>query len=388
MKTASRVLQLTFGLFAMMVVVGAFVMIFNALQPSSSPDSGGVLYTSTPLPSPSTPEDILLSVYLQQHAKDLDAPGGTDGTPVVITILPGELPGDVAAKLQNQGLIKDSDLFLKLAKYLRVDTKIQAGEYVLRRTMKPGEVLDAIQYGRAKTITLTIRPGWRAEEIADYLATLGLQSFGKDDFLKQVRTGNFNYTFLKDRPKGAPASIEGFLFPETYNVPFDNPTTTLITLMLDTFSSRVTDTTRQKAAAQKLTLYEVVTVASIVEREAVVASERPIIASVFLNRVKKKMLLQSDSTAQYAIGYQAATKTWWKTPVTIDELNAVVSPYNTYRNPGLPPGPICNPSLASIVGSADPAQTDYLFFYAKGDSTHVFAKTYEEHQLNQQKYGK
>jgi UPF0755 protein len=131
-----------------------------------------------------------------------------------------------------------------------------------------------------------------------------------------------------------------------------------------------------------------VTLASIVEREAVVANERPIIASVFLNRVKKKMLLQSDSTAQYAIGYQAATKTWWKSPVTIDELTAAVSPYNTYRNAGLPPGPICDPSLASIVGSADPAQTDYLFFFAKGDGTHVFAKTYEEHQLNQQKYGK
>jgi UPF0755 protein len=162
----------------------------------------------------------------------------------------------------------------------------------------------------------------------------------------------------------------------------------MLTLLLDTFNSRVTDAMRQKAAAAKITLYEAVTMASIVEREAVVASERPIIASVFWNRVKKKMPLQADSTAQYAIGYQPATKQWWKSPVTIDELTAAKSPYNTYLNTGLPPGPICNPSLASITAAIEPAQTDYLYFFAKGDGTHVFAKTYEEHLQNQQKYQK
>jgi UPF0755 protein len=254
--------------------------------------------------------------------------------------------------------------------------------------LTPPQVLDVIQHGIAKMIAVTIRPGWRAEEIADYLGTLGLQNYNRDEFLKLVKTGNFNYPFLKDRPKGAPASIEGFLFPETYNVPFDIPTATIITLMLDTFNARVTEATRQKAAAQKLTISEVLTLASIVEREAVAANERPIIASVFLNRIKKKIFLQSDSTAQYALGYQTATKQWWKSPVTIEELTGVKSPYNTYLNAGLPPGPICNPSLASIVGAADPAQTDYLFFFAKGDGTHVFAKTFEEHLQNQQKYGK
>jgi len=159
-------------------------------------------------------------------------------------------------------------------------------------------------------------------------------------------------------------------------------------LMLDTFGQRVTEKTRQQIAAQKMTLYEAVTLAAIVEREAVAAEERAIIASVFLNRLKKKMFLQSDSTAQYALGYQSATKQWWKSPVTIEELAAVNSPYNTYRNIGLPPGPICNPSLASIVAVAAPAQTEYLYFFSKGDGTHAFAKTYEEHLQNQQKYQK
>jgi UPF0755 protein len=226
------------------------------------------------------------------------------------------------------------------------------------------------------------------EEVANYLATLGLVNFNKDTFVKLAREGKFDYAFLKDRPKNAPPSLEGYLLPETYNVPFDMATDSLLVVILDTFNQRVTDALRQKAAAQKTTLYEAVTLAAIVEREAVVDSERPIIASVFLNRIKKKMYLQSDSTAQYAMGYQTATKQWWKSPVTMDELTNVNSPYNTYRVAGLPPGPICNPSLASIAGAIEPAQTDYLFFFAKGDGTHVFAKTYEEHLQNQQKYQK
>jgi UPF0755 protein len=307
---------------------------------------------------------------------------------VRFTISPGELPADVAARLEKQGLVKNAELFLNLVKYEKVGTKIQAGEYVLRKTMTMDEIIDAIQHGLAKMITITIRPGWRAEEIADYLATRGLKNYNRDQFLKLVREGKFDYAFLKDRPKTALPSLEGFLFPESYNVPYDITSDALIVLMLDTFGQRVTEKTRQQIAAQKMTLLEALTLASIVEREAVVANERPIIASVFLNRIKKKMLLQSDSTAQYAIGYQSATKQWWKSPVTIEELAAVNSPYNTYRNLGLPPGPICNPSLASIVAVAEPAQTEYLYFYSKGDGTHAFAKTYEEHLQNQQKYQK
>ncbi len=387
MKTWRRLLKLLFAFGAIVLIIAVFIAIFGALAPSSR-DSGGLLVTNTPFPTPASLEDYLLNFYLQQHAADIDTPASSDATPVVFSILPGELPVDVATRLQSQGLVKDPDLFLKLAKYLRVDTNIQAGEYVLKRTMKPPEILDAFQHGRAKTVTVTVRPGWRAEEIADYLATLGLQNYDKDEFLRLVKAGNFDYAFLKDRPKNATPSVEGFLFPETYNVPYDVPTATLITLMLDTFNSRVNEGTRQKAAAQKMTLYEVVALASIVEREAVVADERAVIASVFLNRIKKKMFLQADSTAQYAIGYQAATKQWWKSPVTIEELSNANSPYNTYRNPGLPPGPICNPSLASIVAAADPAQSDYLFYFSKGDGTHAFGKTFEEHQQNQQKYGK
>ena len=136
-----------------------------------------------------------------------------------------------------------------------------------------------------------------------------------------------------------------------------------------------------------LDVYQAVILASIVEREAIVEEEMPVIASVFYNRLASGMKLESDPTVQYAMGYQTATKQWWKSPVTLDEYQNVNSPYNTYLKAGLPPGPICSPSLAAIVAVLEPAQTDYLYFLGRGDGSHVFAKTYEEHQQNMLKYG-
>jgi len=386
-RTIQRILAALVAMLLFAVVAGAFWLLYTWLAPPRE-EPTSLLVNTKAFPTPASVEDTLLGMRLQQRQDEINAPAGTDATPIAFTILPGELPRDVATRLQKQGLIKDADLFVDLVKYLRVGTKIQAGDFVLRRTMTMNELIEALQHGYARAISITIRPGWRMEEVADYLATLGLTKFNKDQFLQLVKTGKFDYEFLRDRPKGAPTTLEGYLLPETYSVPFDTPTDTLLVVVLDTFNVRIDTKLRQKAAAAKMTLHEVLTLASIVEREAVIASERPIIASVYLNRLKKKMMLQSDPTAQYAIGYQAATKQWWKSPVTIEELTAAKSPYNTYLNQGLPPAPICNPSLASITAVLEPAQTDYLFFYSKGDGSHAFAKTYEEHLQNQQKFGK
>ncbi len=386
MKTLIRFFQFAVLFVILIAGLGTFFFVFSAVAPAS--DSGSLLKTNSPLPTPASVQDTPLYLFLQQHQSELTTPANSDATPLAFSILAGELPADVARRLQGQGLISDADLFVQYIKYLKIDQKIQAGEYVLRRTMTMSEIADALQRGRAKSITLTIRPGWRAEEIADYLGTLGLTAYNRDEFLRAVQSGKFDYAFLRDRPKGASTTIEGYLLPETYNVPVDTPANTLITVVLNTFDKRVDEKTRQQVAAQKMTLHEIVTLASIVEREAVVASERSIIASVYLNRVKKKMLLQADATAQYALGYQPATRQWWKSPVTIEELAGANSPYNTYRNLGLPPAPIANPSAATIAAAAQPAQTEYLYYYSKGDGTHAFAKTYEEHLQNQQKYGK
>ena len=327
------------------MLTAVFVLIFNALSPVSSNSSGSLLSATAPFPTPSALEDVPLGLYLQQHLVELTSPASSDSAPVNFRIAPGELPTDVAAHLRGQGLISDADLFVSLVKYLRVGPKIQAGEYILNRTMTMGDLVEELQHGRAKAVTVSIRPGWRAEEAAENMVTLGLANFNKDKFLLAVKNGKYDYWFVQDRPKGALASIEGYLFPESYNVPFDISSDALITLVLDTMDQRVTTKMRQEAAASKMTFYEVLTLASIVEREAVVPAERPIIASVFLNRLKKKMLLQADSTAQYALGYQPAAKQWWKSPMSIDDLSKGDSPYNTYLYTGLPPGPICNPGL-------------------------------------------
>jgi UPF0755 protein len=375
------------GLIAIGVVIGAFVAIYVAMTPRRPAEDDGILAAGKPFPTATAFEDLPLAFYLQLKQADLTVPVGTDSTPILFTVAPGELPADVAGHLQDQGLIKDADLFVKWVKYLHVGGKIQAGDFVLRRNMTADEIIEALQHGRAKTVTFTIRPGWRAEEVAEYLSTAGLSNYGKDQFLQSIKNGKFDNTFLQDRPKAASTSLEGYLFPETYNVPFDTSVDGLLTLVLGTFDQRVTDSMRKQAAASKMTLYEVVTLASIVEREAAVPDERPLIASVYLNRLKKKQLLQADPTVQYALGYQTASKQWWKSPISLDEYQNVKSPYNTYMNAGLPPGPICSPSLDSIRAVLEPAQTDYLFFLGKGDGSHVFSKTYEEHQQNMIKYG-
>ncbi len=381
----SRLIKLVLLFAAIAMVACAFVAIYSALSPSSG--ETGILANGTPFPTAIAFGDIPLGWYLQLHSQELNAPGGDDPTPILFTITPGEVPAQVGARLAAQGLIKDADLFVNMVKYLHVGNNIQAGDFVLRRTMTMDEVIDLLQHGYARSVTVTIRPGWRAEEVADYLGTLGLVNFNRDQFLTAVRNGRSDFSFLRDRPKGAPPSLEGFLFPETYNVPYDITVDMLLTMILQTFDQRVGGSLRQEAAASNMSLYDEITLASIIEREAVVASERPTIASVYINRLKKKQLLQADPTVQYAMGYQAATKQWWKSPVSLDEYQTVKSPYNTYIYPGLPPGPICSPSLASITAAIEPGQTDYLFFLAKGDGSHVFAKTYEEQQQNMAKYG-
>ncbi|HOU25149.1 MAG TPA: endolytic transglycosylase MltG, partial [Anaerolineae bacterium] len=177
----------------------------------------------------------------------------------------------------------------------------------------------------------------------------------------------------------------GFLFPDTYQFAVTASATQIIDAMLQNFDRRVTIEMRQQALDEGLNLYQALTLASIVEREAVLAEERPIIASVYLNRLRKGIYLESDPTVQYGKGYDAATGRWWP-HISMGELRTVDSPYNTYIHPGLPPGPICSPGLASIQAVLQPAKTNYLFFLAKGDGSHVFAETFEEHLQNQAKY--
>jgi UPF0755 protein len=181
----------------------------------------------------------------------------------------------------------------------------------------------------------------------------------------------------------AGATAEGFLSPGKYTLPRTTSAEQLVFLLLQSFSSRLTPELQSGLTSHGLTVFQAVTLASIVQREAVVADEMPMIASVFYNRLGINMRLQTDPTIQYALGYDTARGTWWTNPLSLDDLK-VDSPYNTYLHAGLPPGPISNPGLAALQAVAAPAKSNYLYFQARCDKSglHVFAETLEQHQQN------
>jgi len=332
--------------------------------------------------SPSSIERMAIGLYLRYRQDDIDSPAGDEDTPVPFTIEPGETAVTVAARLAEAGIITDADLFRLYIRYHGVDASLEAGDFELRRNMPMEEIAEALQKARMEEVTVTILPGWRAEETAEMLERENIMP--GDAFLALVRQGTFAYAVLADRPEGS--SLEGYLFPETYRLPAQATALDLVERMLKIFDQRLSPEMRQAIRQQGMTIYEAVTLASIVQREGVVAKEYPTIADVYLNRIENGIFLQADPTFQYARGYDAASDKWWA-GFDLEDVELVQSPYNTYLNPGLPPGPICNPSQAALEAVAFPADTNYLFFFSKGDGTHAFAVTYEEHLANQARYG-
>jgi UPF0755 protein len=326
-------------------------------------------------------EDVLIGLYLQYRQSDLDRPAGYDDAPVTFVVEPGESAATIAARLEELGLVTEGELFRMFIRYHEIDANLEAGEYVLRPNMTMAEIAETLQHARIEEVTVTVPEGWRAEQVAQMLAQENIVD--GDEFLALVRRGKFDYSLLRDRPEES--SLEGFLFPETYRIPAQAEPEDLIERMLSTLDERFTPEMRRLAVERGMTIYEVIILASIVEREAVMAEERPIIASVFLNRLEQAMYLRADPTVQYAKGYDATTGQWWA-PVTPEDWEAVDSPYSTYLYPDLPPGPICSPGLSAIQAVLEPADTEYLFFLAKGDGSHAFAITYEEHLQNQELY--
>ena len=316
-----------------------------------------------------TLSDAALAVYIRANDEKLTQPS-------------------VANRLQAAGLITDATLFRRYLRYRHLDTNIQAGEFELSPKMSMMEIALRLQHGYAAGTLVTIPEGWRAEQIAEMLTRMGIMD--GTAFLQMVKDGATvalrlgAYDFLDDMPPGA--SLEGYLFPDTYELPEKPQLEDLLRRMLDNFQRRAGPLLAGAPYPDGLTAHQVLTLASIVEREAVLPEERPLIAGVYLNRLRQGMRLEADPTVQYAMGYQPATGRWWKTPVSLEEYAAVNSPYNTYLHRGLPPGPICNPGLDAIKAVLVPERSDYLYFVARGDGSHVFARTYEKHVRNVRKY--
>jgi UPF0755 protein len=293
------------------------------------------------------------------------------------TIAPGEGVATLSARLEQAGLVRDADAFRAYLIYSGLDTSIQAGEYRLNPALTSMQIAQRLQDATPAQVKFVILPGWRMEEVAASLSRSGLD-ITPDEFLAVARDPRAGADFL---PAGA--SAEGFLFPDQYTLPRAMRAEQLVDLLVNHFALALTPEMRDGFARQGLNVYEAVTLASIVQREAVEEDEQPVIASVFLNRLEAGMHLGADPTVQYALGLDPDTNSWWKSPLLLDDLT-IDSPYNTYANTGLPPGPIASPSLSALQAVASPAQTTYYFFRARcdGSGRHAFAETFEEQLEN------
>lgn len=292
--------------------------------------------------------------------------GPPEGTEVDVRIASGASVGAIAGELDRAGLIDHPGLFALYVRLKGAERELRAGHYRLTAGASWGEILDALRRGEVVTHALTVPEGLTIREIAPRLAEFTGEP--PDSVLAVLRDSAFAGALRVPGP-----TLEGYLFPETYRFAEDIG----LEAILETMVGRYRDFwgPSERAAAESLGLdeREIVTLASIVEEEARVPEERPLIAGVYLNRLERGMLLQADPTVQYALGDP-------KERLLYADIDRVADdPYNTYTNPGLPPGPIASPGEASLRAVLDPAVHDFLFFVAEPDGSHVFSRTEREH---------
>jgi UPF0755 protein len=319
-------------------------------------------------------------------------------TPFVIQS--GESTAQIADALQAKGLIRNALAFRIWARIKGLDTQLQAGAYNLSPSMTIDQIIAQLLHAQPDAIPVTILEGWRIQQIAQKLAHNDpayppLTKFKEQDFLNYTlhptQFPDFaNYPFLKTIPAGD--SMEGFLFPDTYLIPVDATARDVVNIMLTEFNTKVQQNHLDSLASQhKLSLYQMVILASIVQREALFDNDRPLVASVYWNRIYRPnaetvSLLDADPTVQYARDSAPGTTTYWAPLNNSGRLIVPNSPWNTYTHSGFPPTPICSPGLASLAAAASPAQTDYYFFLSKRDGHNVYAKTNAEFQKDLQQY--
>lgn len=281
----------------------------------------------------------------------------------------------VCSMLQGSGHIPSGPALCAYLIYTGKDRTIVAGDYLLPATATPRELGDFIANPANRVLRVNLYPGMRLEEIADLLGEFFF-SFSHEDFLAYVQKPPQALSTQLGLPEGQ--GLEGFFVPKTYRLPPQISLEDCVKQMLIISDPGFALTTEGDAAG--LSLYQILTVASIIQRETTNAEEMPTIASVLYNRLSQNWLLQMDPTVQYALGYNKALQSWWPAPLSYDDL-AVDSSYNTYLYKGLPPGPICSPGRQALEGAMHPQTTPYMFYRAKCDGSiaHNFSETYEEH---------
>jgi UPF0755 protein len=323
------------------------------------------------------------------------------GAAIPFTITQGETTAEIGDSLQAKGLIRNALAFRIWARVKNLDKYLQAGIYKkLSPSMSISDITDQLLNAQPDAILVVIPEGWRLEQIAQAFAVPGLVKFHADDFLRYTKNiGQFpdraQYPILKQVPAGR--SMEGLLFPASYEVPVAATARDVVNLMLKAMSDTINDNNLAKLAQQRqMNVYTMITLASIVEREAGAKSDRGRIAGVYWNRVYQQNaetngLLQSDPTVRYALDTDTPPKAvslyWQNLPAgTTGGEDAPNSPWNTYTHAGFPPTPICSPGLASMKAAASPAQKGDYFFLGLTDGSTVFASTYAQFQQEEQKY--
>ena len=309
------------------------------------------------------------------------------GSMTTFTVEKGENVIEIGKSLEKDGIMSNWIYFAIYTWFKRGASSLQAGEYELGPQMNIPEIVEKITHGEIKSPEkrITIIEGWTNKEIAQYLEKEGLVK--ADEFLGLVDNPNSNraieqysnreYNFLEDKPEDA--SLQGYLFPDTYRVYRDASTQDIVKKMLDNFGQKLDQDLRTEIVSQKKTIFEIVTMASLLEKEAKTYEDKRIIAEIFYKRIKANLSLQSCASVEYVLG----TK---KRILSIQDTK-VESPYNTYLYKGLPPSSICNPGLDSIKAAIYSKTTPYWYFLStKDDGTIIYGKTAEEHSLNKVKH--
>jgi len=306
---------------------------------------------------------------------ELHQPANPANAKVRFVVPPGATFHEVADTLHRAGLIDSVTVFDLYARYKHLDRNVEAGAYQLSRNLNMVQILAALQTATPEELFATIPEGYTIKKTAARLDQGGI--IKGSDYIAQAVAGQYNYDFLKDLP--ADTSLEGFLFPDTYLIPRNGTAKQLITLQLEAFSTHWNDTRKAQAAQRKLNALQIVTIASMIEREARFDEDRPLVASVIYNRLVAGWPLQVDATVLYAKGI-------WQSSVTTQD-RMIPSPYNTYLHTGLPPGPIANPGIKAIDAALQPAQTGYFFYLSDPQGHNHYARTNDEFARLLKQYG-
>jgi len=299
---------------------------------------------------------------------------GYTGAEQFVQIPPGAGGADIRQRLVDAQVVRDPLTLRAALRWTGSSRALKAGEYRFDRPMSAIEVVEKLVRGDVYGRRLTFPEGLTMQEMA---ALFESREFGAaQDFISAAR----NASLIRDLDPEAP-DLEGYLFPETYALPRGTPAARLIAMMLDRFRATYPEALQQRARDQQLTTRQVVTLASLIEKETGKSDERPIVAAVYRNRMRIGMAMQADPTVVYAL--QKAGR--YNGNIRREDL-AMDSPYNTYKHPGLPPGPIASPGKASLEAALAPAEVDYLYFVSRNDGSHVFAATLPEHNRNVREY--